>query len=54
MKTKVILFIGAVAVVTLSFTFASVDNPSPKVESLTTNTISNGQVGGFISDTVVK
>jgi hypothetical protein len=53
MKTKIILFIAAVATVTLSFTFVAVEKPSHKTE-LSNNTTANPEIGGFVSDAVVK
>ena len=53
MKTKIILFIAAVATVTLSFTFVAVDKPSHKVELSSTSTPSP-EIGGLVSDAVVK
>lgn len=55
MKTKIILLIGAAALVTLSFTFANVDtskNPKP-VETVATSHLI-APVGGILSDEVVK
>lgn len=54
MKTKLTLIIGAVALVTLSFTFSSVDSPkNQKHPNLTTNHVET-PVGGIVSDEVVK
>lgn len=53
MKTKISLLIGAVAIVTLSFTF--VNNSSPTKELVEqTNTSNSAPVGGFVSDEIVK
>jgi hypothetical protein len=53
MRTKIILFLGAVALITLSFTFST--NPSAANNS---HEITNAQPKhdgvGFISDEVVK
>lgn len=53
MKTKIILLIGSVALVTLSFTFATVQAPPDPSNDLTAAHESS-QVGGLISDEVVK
>ena len=55
MKTKIILFIGAVAVITLSFTFVTIETPAHK--SVQTNqemANTSSQIGGLVSDAVVK
>jgi len=50
MKTRLILFISIAAVVTLSFTFASVQTSKPaKVENTSKNEV-NEPAGGFISE----
>lgn len=54
MKTKITLLIGAVALVTLSFTFATVDETSAKAPIEQSNSNSAGPVGGLIADEVVK
>lgn len=54
MKAKIFFFIAAVALVTLSFTFASVQGPHELTTSQAVNTQASGQVGGLISDEVVK
>lgn len=55
MKTKITLLIGAVALITLSFTFASVDTPKASNTHHDLAKIQNDQpVGGIISDEVVK
>lgn len=53
MKTKVILFLGAIALVTLSFTFAGVNKPAkaPVMKS-TTETTSAQPAGGLYADVV--
>ena len=53
MKTKVILFVIAVAVVTLSFTFAGVHTPSQKVDTTTAAAESHNEpIGGMFADEV--
>jgi hypothetical protein len=52
MKTKIMLFIGAVALVTLSFTFANVETPKQNRDRAATH--SSSQIGGLVSDEVVK
>ena len=56
MKTKVILCILAVAVVTLSFTFASVNRPleTKSVNTSTAATVASQPVGGLYADDEVK
>lgn len=54
MKTKITLLIGAVALVTLSFTFASIDAPLKKDSQKMSNISVSEPVGGFISDDVAK
>jgi hypothetical protein len=53
MKTKIILLIGAVALVTLSFTFSNVEKP---IKSSVHVSLTNAStpVGGIIADEVVK
>lgn len=53
MKTKITLLIGAVALVTLSFTFASVDQPVQRTEAVAQGNFA-APVGGMIADEVVK
>ncbi len=53
MKTKIIIFIAAVATVTLSFTFATVEKPVRNAD-VTKNSTANAEIGGFVSDSVVK
>ena len=53
MKTKVILFIGAVAVVTLSFSFAGVSQPTNELNKANSATANNVEpVGGLYADVV--
>lgn len=54
MKTKITLLIGAVALVTLSFTFASVENPSKKADYELRTPGDSAPVGGLIADEIVK
>jgi hypothetical protein len=54
MKTKITLFIGAVALVTLSFTFANVKTPHNSPVQATTKSAISAPVGGIVSDEVVK
>lgn len=54
MKTKITLFIGLVALVTLSFTFATVEHPKNDASADLTSGKVYDQVGGLISDEVVK
>ena len=56
MKTKLTLVIAAVALLTLSFTFASVKEPiKTKVDSSLSPTISQTEpVGGLIAEDVVN
>lgn len=53
MKTKIMLLIGGVALVTLSFTFGVNDSPSKQVHQ-NTNATDSAPVGGFIADEIVK
>lgn len=51
MKTKIIIFLAISAVVTLSFTFSTVNNTSKKSkEAVTEKQVSNEPVGGFVSE----
>lgn len=52
MKTKIMLLIGGVAILTLSFTFANVEPSKNKPEQRVTH--SSSQIGGLVSDEVVK
>lgn len=54
MKTKITLLIGAVALVTLSFTFANVDKHAVKSPTELTHSNHSAPVGGLIADEVVK
>ena len=54
MKAKITLLIGAVALVTLSFTFSNVGPSKPsKVESVSTS-VDKGPVGGILAEEVVR
>ena len=50
MKTKIILFLALSAIVTLSFTFASVKTDKKAKVEPTSQNISSEPVGGFISE----
>lgn len=50
MKTRIILLISAVAVVTLSFTFASRNVNKAEKTSATTTVHHDEPVGGFVSE----
>lgn len=53
MKTKILIALAAVALVTLSFTFVSVNNP--KTAELATHSMNDaGPVGGIFADEVVE
>lgn len=55
MKTKITLLIGAVALVTLSFTFANVESiQQNKPQNVTSDTQVESPIGGLMSDEVVK
>ena len=54
MKTKITLLAGAVALVTLSFTFGVNESPSQNVHQNTSASISSAPVGGFVADEIVK
>ena len=54
MKTKITLFLGAVALVTLSFTFSTVENKSHKHVESSQNASVSSPVGGLMADQVVK
>jgi hypothetical protein len=58
MKTKTIILLGAVALVTLSFTFATVKkedakNPATEVAARQ-QSMSSEPIGGFAAETLVK
>ena len=54
MKTKITLLIGSIALITLSFTFATVEEPS-KIEATNATASANLQpVGGLFADEVVE
>ena len=50
MKTRILLFLAVSAVVTLSFTFASVSTSKNEKVETTSQTPPNEPVGGFISE----
>lgn len=51
MKTKVIIFLAISAVVTLSFTFSSVNNTNKKSKAVVAEKqINNEPTGGFVSE----
>lgn len=54
MKTKITLLIGTVALVTLSFTFASVKKPLDKSTLKQSSITVSEPVGGLIADQVEK
>ena len=54
MKTKITLLIGAVALVTLSFTFANVNKPIAKDMNPSTAMDHSEPVGGLFADEVVE
>ncbi len=54
MKTKIILLISAVALVTLSFTFAGIQAPSQKAVEKANLTSNSEPVGGFMGDEVTR
>jgi hypothetical protein len=58
MKTKTIILLGCVALVTLSFTFATVkkDEPKHSAGSVTAHqpSTSSEPLGGFAAETLVK
>ena len=55
MKTKITLLIGAVALVTLSFTFAHVESTQDnKAQDLKSTSQVESPIGGLMSDEVVK
>lgn len=54
MKTKIILFLGAVALVTLSFTFSSLNSVAPQHTETATRTAESAPVGGIVADQIVR
>jgi hypothetical protein len=54
MKTKITLLIGAVALVTLSFTFANVEKTARKDTQIHPTTSVSTPVGGLVSDEVAR
>ena len=53
MKTKIILFLGVVALITLSFTFSTNPSKTSHPHEMTTAQPAD-EVVGFISDEVIK
>jgi hypothetical protein len=53
MKTKITILVSAIALITLSFTFANVDTPRNTQEKAIT-TSSQTPVGGLLADQVEK
>jgi hypothetical protein len=54
MKTKIILAIGAAALVTLSFTFVNVNKPASLETKSNITASSPGPVGGLFADEVIE
>lgn len=54
MKNKIIILIGGVALVTLSFTFANVNQPLYKETKNITNINASEPVGGLFADEVTE
>ena len=52
MKNKILIFIGAVAVLTLSFTFVGIETRNEVEPS--TPVAESAPIGGFIADEMVK
>lgn len=50
MKTKVIILLAVSAVVTLSFTFASVNAPDKQEAVTTSSKVADAPAGGFVTD----
>jgi len=51
MKTKIIFFLAITAIITLSFTFASVHKADKKSkEVVAEKQVSNEPIGGFVSE----
>jgi hypothetical protein len=53
MKTKIMLLLGSVALITLSFTFATVKKPI-ETETTTVKVIHSEPIGGLFADEVVE
>jgi hypothetical protein len=54
MKTRITLLIGAVALITLSFTFANVDTSKEYQVNESANLELTAPVGGIIADEVIR
>ena len=54
MKTRITLFLALVALITLSFTFASVDTRNHKQAENINSASASTPVGGLVADEVVK
>lgn len=54
MKTKIILLLGVVALITLSFTFSTNQSAINHSQEVTNAVQSEDEIVGFISDEVVK
>ena len=54
MKTKISLAIALVALITLSFTFVSVESTSGKVNQNVSASGNSAPAGGFIADEMIK
>ena len=54
MKTKIIVLIGAVSLVTLSFTFTHVNMARPDQTQTATKTVGSEPVGGFAAVEITK
>jgi len=58
MKTKTIILLGSVALVTLSFSFATVKKEEAKVPATAVTaqqqSLSSEPIGGFAAETIVK
>ena len=54
MKTKLTLLLGTIAVVSLSFTFVSVDSKDQPVSKPSNQTDTSAPIGGIISDEVIR
>lgn len=53
MKTKLTLLLGAVAIITLSFTVSNSETPLKEEQNMST-AISSAPVGGFVADEMIK
>ena len=54
MKTRIILFLGAVAVVTLSFTYSKMNSPVAHQTETLTKSSESAPVGGIVADEIVR